>query len=175
MSYDVLLYSICGRPKVAASRAGALTWFARSAPKSRLHSAQAITFQANSRHTPHSRSVLKGHRRSQIITQATAITSSSVQTILAAQTGFYTDITNLIITTTSVNASTPFTVSITDGTNTYLFDLNPDQAVGSNTISIPFNPPLPAASSGHIWQQTNSSATPTTHTTVVAVKQAANF
>ena len=116
------------------------------------------------------------YRRSQIITQATTITSTSATTVLNAQSsGIYADITNLIISTTSATPSTPFTVIISDGTKSYTFDLNTDQTVGPPTINIAFIPPLTASSSATPWTQTNSSATPTTHTTVVAVKQAANF
>jgi hypothetical protein len=119
--------------------------------------------------------IVQPYRRSQIFTQTTTITSASIATILAAPpAGIFADITNLIITTTTSGTSNPFTVQITDGTAIYTFDLNTNQAVGPPTINITFNPPLAATSAAHIWQQTNSSATPTTHTTVVAVKQA-NF
>jgi hypothetical protein len=116
------------------------------------------------------------YRRSQIITNALSITSNNTaQQLLASQTGFYTDLTSLIISTSSLAPTAPFTVSISDGSKTYVFDLNTDQAVGANVMNIVFNPPLVATSLSTQWTQTNSSSSVTTHTTVVAVKQAASF
>lgn len=115
------------------------------------------------------------YRRSQIAVSSVATTSGTPSTLFSGIAGTYIDLTSLTITTPSSNTSNVFTASITDGTVTYVFDLNTDEATGANTISITFNPPLPMSATGDSWKQSNTGTLITTHTTVVAVKQTANF
>jgi hypothetical protein len=123
---------------------------------------------------PNGSLVVQQYRRSQLISLGTTVTGTSATQILAAQSGgVYADIASLTITTTP-GTSQAFTATLSDGTNSYVFDLDQNNAAGVNTISITFNPPLPASSAAHSWTQQNSQSV-TTHTTVVAIKQTANF
>jgi hypothetical protein len=124
---------------------------------------------------------VKPLRRSQTVTQATTITTSTGATsVLAAQaTGIFADISSLVITVApGATANTAFTATLSDGTNNFIFDMFtgalatvPASPVGVNVL---FNPPLPATAAATAWTVTLSSATPTVHITVVAVLQKAS-
>jgi hypothetical protein len=130
---------------------------------------------------------VKPIRRQNTTSKATTIAASaSATTILAAQAaGVFADISNIIITVTptaGATAGVTFTATLSDGTNSYIFDMNTGNdsttTIAGNPgdpINIQFNPPLPAASAATAWTQTNSVSTGvTTHTTVVAVLQKAS-
>lgn len=123
---------------------------------------------------------VKPFRRSQTLSQATTISSSSAaHTILAAQVSgpgspLFTDLTQLTITCTAQATGVAFTATLSDGTNSFIYDLN----TGSTTslvIAPPFmeqfNPALPATNSNTAWTLTLSSSSVTCHVTVVAVLQ----
>lgn len=124
---------------------------------------------------------VKPYRRSQTVAQATTITASTgTTTILAAQAaGVFADLSSLIITVTpGATSNTAFTATLSDGTNSYIFDLFTgsvatvtDDPVGLN---LSFVAPLPATTAATAWTLTLSSATPTVHITVVAVLQKAS-
>ena len=129
---------------------------------------------------------VKPYRRSQTVVQATTIASSSAATpVLAAQAaGIFADISNLIITVTPAAGAVtniPFTATLSDGTNSYIFDLDTG-ATGSATVSgsgptnlvATFNPPIPASTAATAWQLTLSVNTVTVHVTTVAVLQKAS-
>jgi hypothetical protein len=129
---------------------------------------------------------VKPIRRSETVSQATTIASSgAATTVLAAQAaGIFADISALIITVTPLAgavADTAFTATLSDGTNTYIYDLDTG-ATGSTTVSgVPslglnaqFNPPLPATTAATAWTIQLSSAAVTVHITVVAVRQKAS-
>jgi hypothetical protein len=125
---------------------------------------------------------VKPYRRSLTAAKATTIAAStSAMTILPAQaSGIFCDLASLSITSTpTTTAGLIFTVTISDGTNSYIYDM----MVGSNTtdaqlgtvLHFTFNPPLPASSAATAWTQTNSVSTGvTTHTTAVCVLQKAS-
>lgn len=122
---------------------------------------------------------VKHCRRSQIVPQATTIASSSAATtILAAQAaGIYADLTNLIITPTSQTTGVAFTVTLSDGTASYVYDMN----TGSTTVlqiaqplNLNWNPALSATSTATAWTVALSSASVTVHITAVAVLQKAS-
>jgi hypothetical protein len=130
---------------------------------------------------------VKPIRRQNTTSKATTIAASTTATtILAAQaSGVFADISNLLITVTptaGATAGVTFTATLSDGTNSYIFDMNTGNdsttTIAGNPgdpINIHFNPPLPATSAATAWTQTNSVSTGvTTHTTVVAVLQKAS-
>jgi hypothetical protein len=129
---------------------------------------------------------VKPYRRAQTISAARTITNSSAAiTLLAAQAaGIFADISNLVITVvpvTGVVAESTFTATLSDGTTSYLFDMDAGD-LGSTTIpgtpptnvNINFNPPLPATTAAAAWTIALSLATVTVHITVVAVLQKAS-
>jgi hypothetical protein len=124
---------------------------------------------------------VKPLRRSESVAQATTIaSSSSATTVLAAQaTGIFADISNLIITVTpAATTNLAFTATLSDGTNSYIYDMDTGGLATSvadpTQININFNPPLPATSAATAWTIALSVATVTVHITVVAVLQKAS-
>lgn len=129
---------------------------------------------------------VKPYRRGQTVAKATTITNSNVATtVLAAQAaGIFADISSFILTTTPVAgvvAQTVFTATLSDGTNSYIFDCDAGDT-GSTTVpgtdpigcNFCFNPPLPATSAATAWTVALSVSTVTSHITVVAVLQKAS-
>lgn len=124
---------------------------------------------------------VKPYRRGQTVTKATTIaSSSSATTVLAAQaSGIFADISNLIITVTpAASTDLAFTATLSDGTNSFLYDMDTGALATATadptTININFNPPLPATTAATAWTITLSVATVTVHITVVAVLQKAS-
>jgi hypothetical protein len=125
---------------------------------------------------------VKPIRRSQTVAQATTITNSSATTtILAADgtAGVFRDISNLMITVTpAATTDLAFTATLSDGTNSYIFDMDTGALATATAdptiINLSFNPPLPATSSATLWSLTLSINTVTVHVTVVAVRQKAS-
>jgi hypothetical protein len=118
-------------------------------------------------------------RRSQTVATPTTIASSSSATsIMASQgAGVYADISNLVITPTAQATGVAFTATLSDGTSSFVYDMN----TGSTTALVPeppinvnFNPPLPATSAATAWTLTLSSSSVTVHVTCVAVLQKAS-
>jgi hypothetical protein len=122
---------------------------------------------------------VKPYRRGQTTSKATTIAATtSATTILAAQaSGIFADISSLIVTATPGSTGTAFTVTLSDGTNSYIFDMDTGSTttlVQNGILNLSFNPPLPASSAATAWTLANSSATPTIHVTCVAVLQKAS-
>lgn len=117
---------------------------------------------------------IKPYRRSQTVPQATTITTTTKTTILAAQAaGIFADISTLIVTAQSSATAAAFTVTLSDGTNSYIYDMNVDNAVGTQELNINFEPPLPATSAATAWTLQLSVAE-TVHVTCVGVLQKAS-
>lgn len=124
---------------------------------------------------------VRPYRRSQTIAQATTIASSTTPTtVLAAQAaGLFADISNFVVTVLAAAATNiQFTLTLSDGTNNYIFDLTTG-AISSGNGATPvhnlaFNPVLPATTTATAWTATLSVATVTVHITTVAVLQKAS-
>jgi len=129
---------------------------------------------------------VKPIRRGQTTSQATTIASSAAATNIlpVGGTGIFVDLASLIITVTpvaSASAGIIFTASLSDGTNTYIYDMdtgaNQGAALGgtqSTNVNLHFNPPLPAATAATQWTITLSVATVTVHITAVGILQKAS-
>jgi hypothetical protein len=117
---------------------------------------------------------VKPIRRSQTVLKFTTCTTVAATTILGAQaSGVFADISNLIMTVTGATAAA-FTITVSDGTNAYIFDATTGAATSTGTqFNINFNPPLPASNAATAWTLAMSAAN-TVHTTVVAVLQKAS-
>src|SRR6266478_4105866 len=119
---------------------------------------------------------VKPIRRAQTVSKGTAITTIGAQTILAAQAaGIFADISNLIITVApGATADVAFTVTLSDGTNSYVFNMDTGALATATAdptqININFNPPLPATTAATAWTLNESSAQ-SINVTVVAVLQ----
>jgi hypothetical protein len=122
---------------------------------------------------------IKHARRSETLSQATTIASSSASTTVLASGGanIFTDISNLIVTvTTAATTSIPFTVTLSDGTKSFIYDME----TGSLTTNAPsplalaFDPPLAASSAATVWTIALSVATVTVHIVVNSVLQKAS-
>jgi hypothetical protein len=121
---------------------------------------------------------VKPYRRGQTAKQATTISATGATTILAAQaSGIFADISTLIISTTpQATTASQFTFTLSDGTNSYIFDLIAQVTTANGTtppLVLTFDPPLPATSAATAWTG-NISATNTVHVTVVAALQKAS-
>lgn len=122
---------------------------------------------------------VKPYRRAQTVAKATTIAVTTATTILAAQAaGIFADISALVITTTpAASTSIAFTSTISDGTNSFIYDMETGALATSpadrTSIELFFDPPLPATTAATAWTQTNSVSTATTHTTICAVLQKA--
>lgn len=116
------------------------------------------------------------YRRSQVVAKATTISATGATTILAAQgAGIYADLTDLLITVSDqASTASAFTVTLSDGTASYIFDLEAPvtPALGSPLL-LQFSPFLPATSANTAWT-INESATNTIHVSVVALLQQAS-
>jgi hypothetical protein len=124
---------------------------------------------------------VRGARRSSTVAQASAIVSSSspVTALNAAGANIFADITTLVLTVTAAaTTDLAFTVTLSDGTANYIFDLDTGALATSVGVPVPlvinFSVPLPASSAATAWTITSSSAAVTVHCTVVAVLQKAS-
>jgi|SRR5665213_449309 len=120
---------------------------------------------------------VKPIRRSQTVSQATACTTTAATTVLAAQaSGIFADISNLIITVLAVAVDVNFTVTLSDGTKSYVYNLNTGGVTTPSPgtqIVVNFNPPLPATTAATAWTLTMSVAE-TVNVNIVAVLQKAS-
>lgn len=123
---------------------------------------------------------VKPYRRGQTVSQATTISATGATTILAAQAaGIFADIAQLIVTTPPLAAPSSFTISLSDGTKTFIFDLSTGffSATVADSASAPFvlifDPPLAATTAATAWTL-NESVANTIHVTVNAVLQKAS-
>jgi len=126
---------------------------------------------------------VKPIRRAQTVSKPTTITNSAAATtVLAAQAaGIFADIAKIVMTVipiAGIVAETTFTATLSDGTNSYIFDMDAGD-LGSTTVpgtaptnvNISFNPPLPATTAATAWTVALSVSTVTVHITTVAILQ----
>ncbi len=124
---------------------------------------------------------VKPIRRAQTTSKATTITNSNVAaTVLAAQAaGIFADISHFVITVVpAATADIAFTATLSDGTNSYIFDMDTGALATATAdptqINANFNPPIPATTAATAWTVTLSVNTVTVHITVVAILQKAS-
>ena len=122
---------------------------------------------------------VKNTRRSQTAAQGTTITNSTTATAVTATpaAATFADLSQLIITVTPIAVTAiAFTATLSDGTNTYIYDIDTGvtAAGGGSAISINFNPPLPATSAATGWTVALSVNTVVAHITTVVVLQKAS-
>jgi hypothetical protein len=122
---------------------------------------------------------VKPFRRGQTKAQATTITNTSAATtvLAAAAAGIFSDISALVVTPTAQSTGVAFTITLSDGTNNYVFDMN----TGSTTslviqppLALDFNPPIAASTAATAWTIALSSNAVTVHIVVNAVLQKAS-
>jgi hypothetical protein len=122
---------------------------------------------------------VKPYRRSETAPKATTISNTTATTVVSAPAaGFFADISNLVITPTPApSIALAFTATLSDGTNSYIFDLDTGVVAntgGSNALALLFNPPLKATTAATAWTLALSATTITVHVTTNAVLQTAS-
>ena len=129
---------------------------------------------------------VKNCRRSGTIPLATTIASSTTATtvVAASSAGVFGDLSRLIISVVPLAAGLApisFTATLSDGTKSYIFDLQADQLGTAILVSNPspplilhFDPFLPATTAATAWTVALSVATVTVHITAVAILQRAS-
>jgi hypothetical protein len=123
---------------------------------------------------------VKPYRRGQTVAKATTISSTTATTIVTAPgAGIFADLSSLVITVTpQASTGESFTVTVSDGTNSYIYDLftGVTATLAPTSIQMTFDPPIPATTAATAWTATASSVTtqPTYHVTTVAVLQKAS-
>jgi hypothetical protein len=124
---------------------------------------------------------VKPYRRGQTKGQATTITNSSAAAtcVTAQAANIFADISTLMLTVTpAATTDIAFTASLSDGTNTYVFDMDTGALATATAtptvISVSFDPPLPATTAATAWTLTLSVNTVTVHCTIVFVLQKAS-
>jgi hypothetical protein len=124
---------------------------------------------------------VKPIRRSTTAASTAIISSSSAAvTVMPAQAaGIFADISSLVVTTTpAATVSLPFTLTLSDGTATYVWDMETGALATSSAdgtlLNLAFNPPLPATTAATAWTIATNVATVTVHAVAVAVLQKAS-
>ena len=81
-------------------------------------------------------------------------------------------------TTPAATVSLPFTLTLSDGTATYVWDMETGALATSSAdgtlLNLAFNPPLPATTAATAWTIATNVATVTVHAVAVAVLQKAS-
>jgi hypothetical protein len=124
---------------------------------------------------------VKPIRRSETAASKATITSSAVAvTVMPAQAaGIFADISSLVVTVTpAATVSLPFTLTLSDGTATYVWDMETGALATSSAdgtlLNLAFNPPLSATTAATAWTIATNVATVTVHATAIAVLQKAS-
>lgn len=123
---------------------------------------------------------VKPYRRGQTVGKSTTISSTTATAIVAAPSaGIFADLASLVITVTPQSTTgEAFTVTVSDGTVSYIFDMftGVSATLASQPITLTFNPPIPATTAATAWNATVSAVTtqPTIHVTTVAILQKAS-
>ena len=89
----------------------------------------------------------------------------------------FADLSQLIITVGAIaTTAIAFTATLSDGTNTYIYDMDTGVIAsgGADPLIINFNPPLPATSAATGWTIALSVNTVVAHITTVVVLQKAS-
>ena len=121
----------------------------------------------------------KNTRRSQTAAQGTTISSTTAATAVTATpaAATFADLSQLIITVGAIaTTAIAFTATLSDGTNTYIYDMDTGVIAsgGADPLIINFNPPLPATSAATGWTIALSVNTVVAHITTVVVLQKAS-
>jgi len=119
---------------------------------------------------------VKNTRRSQTAAQGTTITNSAAATAVTATpaAATFADLSQLVITVTPIAVTAiALTATLSDGTNTYIYDLDTGVIAtgGGSSLVVNFNPPLPATSAATGWTIALSVNTVVAHITTVVVLQ----
>src|SRR5579864_26270 len=122
---------------------------------------------------------VKNTRRSQTAAQGTTITTTTTATAVTATpaASTFADLSQLIITVTPIaGTAIAFTATLSDGTNTYIYDLDTGVIAtgGGDLLVANFNPPLPATSAATGWTVALSVNAVVAHITTVVVLQKAS-
>ena len=122
---------------------------------------------------------VKPHRRSLTDATATTIASSSSAAAVTATpaAGVFADLSALVITTTAQSTGVAFTATLSDGTNSFVYDLNTGSTTAlviQHPIQINFDPPLAATTAATAWTLQLSSSSVTVHVTTNVVLQKAS-
>lgn len=123
---------------------------------------------------------IKPIRRSNTAAKATTISNTTATTIVTAPAaGIFADLSLLQITVTpQATTGEAFTVTVSDGTNSYIYDMftGVTATLAPTTISQNFNPPLAATTAATAWTATVSTITtqPTIHVTTNVILQKAS-
>ncbi|PWT75513.1 MAG: hypothetical protein C5B59_08520 [Bacteroidetes bacterium] len=129
--------------------------------------------------SPSGNLLTQSYRRSQVLMATGSIASATPATLLAAQSGFFTDLKSLVLTLSAESVAAYITVTISDGTNSYVFGYA-SQAIGtagagSWPIAINWDVPIPASNSNTAWTIVISAADATIRYVAQFIKQSANF
>lgn len=121
----------------------------------------------------------KNTRRSQTAAQGTTISSTTSATAVTATpaAATFADLSQLIITVTPIAVTAiAFTATLSDGTNTYIYDLDTGVTAsgGGDLLVVNFNPPLPATSAATGWTIALSVNTVVAHVTTIVILQKAS-
>lgn len=149
--------------------------YTSSAPA--LTANQAVMVQSDSAGTV----FVRPYRRSQYKATPVTITASTTPvTAVAAQgAAVFADVTGFFVTvTTAATTATAFTITLSDGTANYVFDLDTGALATASAdptiLSLAFPSPLPATTANTAWTATSSSATPTMHIVTTFIINIAN-
>jgi hypothetical protein len=140
-----------------------------------LTTGQSVAQQGNSAGD----TFVKPYRRSETAPKATTIASTTTATavVTAPASGFYADISSLFISVTpAASTALVFTATLSDGTASYIFDMDTGTvaAPAGAPINITFNPPLKATTAATQWTIALNVATVTVHITTVATLNTAS-
>jgi hypothetical protein len=124
---------------------------------------------------------VKPYRRSQTAASKAIISSSAVAvTVMPAQAaGIFADISSLVVTVVpAASVSLPFTLTLSDGTATYIWDMETGALATSSAdgtiLNFTFNPPLSATTAATAWTIATNVSTVVVHATAIAVLQKAS-
>lgn len=129
---------------------------------------------------------VKHLRRSQLVVKGTTISNSAAATtvVTAPGAGLFADLSSLLISVTPLAAGVApisFTATLSDGTNSFIYDLQATQIGTAVLVSnsappliIEYNPSVPATTAATAWTLQLSVATVTVHITTVAILQKAS-
>jgi hypothetical protein len=116
---------------------------------------------------------VKPYRRNETIAKATTISLTLTAATVVAASGsglLFTDLCSIFISTTpAATTALVFTATLSDGTASYIFDMDTGTVASSvgAPINITFNPPLKATTANVIWTLQLSVNTVTVHVTTV--------
>jgi hypothetical protein len=123
---------------------------------------------------------VKNTRRSETKALSTTISTTTATAIVTAPgAGLFADLSSLIITVTPQGVTgEAFTVTVSDGTNSFIYDMftGVTATLAPTQINASFNPPIPATTANTAWTATVSTITtqPVIHVTTLVILQKAS-